>query len=279
MAKKFFSLIIALALLAAAGAAYAAASPEPSDKTIKREIKLGRKSAAEIEKHVPRVLNPSVEAKLSMIAARLIPHMQRELEYEVRILEMEQPNAFSLPGGMTYITTGMLDFLKSEDEIAAVLCHEFVHADRAHGIVQARRNNRLNLLTLAGLIAATQAGEGGAGIAAMAGGKTEDVAKLTSEMYAKKADCDAENLAVLTAGYNYLAEKEMEGANDPANLSDYIEKALECYDAAMKSDAESAKEAFEQLGKANIEKELKELKSNLEQAQAAEQALLEQING
>ena len=115
--------------------------------------------------------------------------------------------------------------------------------------------------------------------AAMSGGKTEDVAKLTSEMYAKKADCDAENLAVLTAGYNYLAEKEMEGANDPANLSDYIEKALECYDAAMKSDAESAKEAFEQLGKANIEKDLKELKSNLEQAQAAEQALLEQING
>ena len=76
-------------------------------------------------------------------------------------------------------------------------------------------------------------------------------------MYAKKADCDAENLAVLTAGYNYLAEKEMEGANDPANLSDYIEKALECYDAAMKSDAESAKEAFEQLGKANIEKRFK----------------------
>ena len=49
MAKKFFSLIIALALLAAAGAAYAAASPEPSDKTIKREIKLGRKSAANEE--------------------------------------------------------------------------------------------------------------------------------------------------------------------------------------------------------------------------------------
>ena len=122
MTKIILSLIITLALLASAGAAYAAASPEPSDKTIKREIKIGRKSAAEIEKHVPRVLNPSVEAKLSMIASRLIPYMQRDLDYEVRILEMEQPNAFSLPGGMTYITTGMLDFLKSEDEIAAGTC-------------------------------------------------------------------------------------------------------------------------------------------------------------
>ena len=137
---------------------------------------------------MPRVLNPSVEAKLSMIAARLIPHMQRELEYEVRILEMEQPNAFSLPGGMTYITTGMLDFLKSEDEIAAVLCHEFVHADRAHGIVQARRNNRLNLLTLAGLIAATQAGEGGAGIAAMAGGIQTAMMNTYSIDLEKEAD-------------------------------------------------------------------------------------------
>ena len=85
----------------------------------------------------------------------------------------------------------------------------------------------------------------------------------------KKAFCIIILLSILLCGCQQTA----------ANLSDYIEKALECYDAAMKSDAESAKEAFEQLGKANIEKELKELKSNLEQAQAAEQALLEQING
>lgn len=204
MAKKILLLITAFALLAAAAAAYAAASPEPSDKTIKREIKMGRKSVAEIEKHLPRVLNPSVEAKLSMIASRLIPHMQRDLEYEVRIIEMEQPNAFSLPGGMTYITTGMLDFLKSEDEIAAVLCHEFVHADRAHGIVQARRNNSLNLLTLAGLIAATQAGEGGAGIAAMAGGI--QTAMMNTYSIDLEKEADAMGIDILyRAGYNPAA--------------------------------------------------------------------------
>ena len=130
--------------------------------------------------------------------------MQRELEYEVRILEMEQPNAFSLPGGMTYITTGMLDFLKSEDEIAAVLCHEFVHADRAHGIVQARRNNRLNLLTLAGLIAATQAGEGGAGIAAMAGGI--QTAMMNTYSIDLEKEADAMGIDILyRAGYNPAA--------------------------------------------------------------------------
>ncbi len=204
MAKKIFLLVLTLAFLIASGTAFAAASPEPSVKTIKREIKMGRKSAEEIEKHIPRVLNPSVEAKLAVIASRLIPHMQRELDYEVRILDMKHPNAFSLPGGMTYITTSMLDFLKSEDEIAAVLCHEFVHADRAHGIVQARRNSRLNLLTLAGLIAATQAGEGGTGIAAVAGGLQTAISNSYSIDLDKEAD--AMGIDVLyRAGYNPAA--------------------------------------------------------------------------
>lgn len=184
--------------------AYAAASPEPSDKTIKREIKIGNKGGDEIEKHIPRVLDPVAEAKLAMIASRLIPYLQRDLEYNVRIIEMEQPNAFALPGGRTYITTGMLDFLKSEDEIAAVLCHEFIHADRAHGIIQARRNNSLNLLTLAGLIAATQAGNSGVGIAAMASGL--QTALMNSYSIDLEKEADAMGIDVLyKAGYNPAA--------------------------------------------------------------------------
>ena len=141
-----------------AAQSFSAASPEPTDKTIPREIKIGKKTAEQVEKQFPRVLDPSSEAKLAMIAGRLTPYLKRELQYNVKILEMKDPNAFALPGGFTYITTGMLDFLMSDDEIAAILAHEFVHADRAHGIIQAARNNRLSLLTLAGMIAATQGG-------------------------------------------------------------------------------------------------------------------------
>ena len=124
-----------------AAQSFSAASPEPTDKTIPREIKIGKKTAEQVEKQFPRVLDPSSEAKLAMIAGRLTPYLKRELQYNVKILEMKDPNAFALPGGFTYITTGMLDFLKSDDEIAAILAHEFVHADRAHGIIQAARNN------------------------------------------------------------------------------------------------------------------------------------------
>ena len=188
MMKKTMLVLMLIVLLLPAVAAHAAASPEPSDKTIKRELKIGRKGSEAIEKQVPRVLDPAAEAKLAMIAARLTPFLQRDLDYNVRIIEMKEPNAFSLPGGMTYFTTGMLEFLKSEDEIAAVMCHEFIHADRAHGIVQAKRNNRLTLLT----------------IAAMASGL--QTALMNSYSIELEKEADARGIDVLyKAGYNPAA--------------------------------------------------------------------------
>lgn len=178
------------------------ASPAPTSKTIEREIKMGKKISEQVEKEMPRVLDPAEEARLGMIAGKLTPYLERDLEYKVRIVDMKEPNAFSLPGGMTYITTGMLDFLKSDSEIAAVLAHEFIHADRAHVIVQAARNNRLNIMTIAGIIAATQGG--GAGAMIMTGAMQTAIMNAYSIDLEKEAD--ARGIDVLTkAGYNPAA--------------------------------------------------------------------------
>lgn len=109
-------------------------------------------------------------------------------------------------------------------------------------------------------------------------GKTEDVAKLAAELYAKKSECNIESLTQLAIAYNFLAEKEMAGANDPANLTDYIEKAIDCYSTAETLDAEATKEAFNEAGKTDFKNALGQLKEQLRQAQEAEQALLDQIN-
>lgn len=193
---------VLLLLLTCAGQSYAAASPEPSDKTIPREIKIGNKTAEQVEKQYIRVLDPSREAKLAMIANKIKPYLQRDLNYNVRILEMKEPNAFSLPGGFTYISTGMLDFLRSDDETAAILAHEFVHADRAHGIIQAARNNRLNLLTIAGMIAATQGG----GMAAAMLSSAIQTAVMGSYSIELEKEADARGIDVMyRAGYNPAA--------------------------------------------------------------------------
>lgn len=203
--KKFCALVTAVLMLFVPAVLWAAASPEPTEKTMKREIKIGKKGQKVIEEHIPRVFDPDEEARLALIADRLTPYLQRKFNYTVRILDVKQPNAFSLPGGMTYFTTGMLKFLKSDDEIAAVMSHEFIHADRAHGIVQAKRNNRLSLLTIAGLIAATQAGgESSGGIATMAMGLQTAISNSYGIELEKEAD--SMGIEVLRrAGYNPAA--------------------------------------------------------------------------
>jgi len=49
---------------------------------------------------------------------------RRDLEYRFTILYSEKIYATSAPGGYVYITTGMLNFLENEAELAAVLAHE-----------------------------------------------------------------------------------------------------------------------------------------------------------
>ena len=46
----------------------------------------------------------------------------------------ELVNAFAAPGGFIFISTGMLNFLESEDELAFVLAHEIGHIELDHGL-------------------------------------------------------------------------------------------------------------------------------------------------
>ena len=48
--------------------------------------------------------------------------------------EDEVINAFAAPGGFVFVTTGMLNLVKSEDELAFVLAHEIAHIELDHGL-------------------------------------------------------------------------------------------------------------------------------------------------
>lgn len=189
-------------MLFAGNMAWADASPTPSMSTAPREEKIGKKVAEAVEKQFPRVHDPDKEARLNVIVRSLTPFLERDLNYNIRIIELKDPNAFSLPGGQMYITTGMLEFLKSDDELAAVIAHELIHADRAHGIVQSKRNNKLSLLTIAGMIAAAAAGAPEAAMLASA----IQTAAINSYSIDLEKEADAKGIAAMhMAGYNPAA--------------------------------------------------------------------------
>ena len=141
--------ILPLLLLGASAARPAELDPSNIDPDLKKEIEIGRKSLAQIEEKWPLTSDPAVTARLEMILCRLEPHMERQIPYEIRLVETDAVNAFCLPGGFIFFTTGIIKLLKTDSEIAAVMAHEMIHADQKHSLRMMAQSNKVTLAALA----------------------------------------------------------------------------------------------------------------------------------
>jgi hypothetical protein len=167
-----------------------------SDPELRKERAVGRKITERIEKDAELLADPASLARLSMILDSLKPHLERKIPYEIRILRSDAPNAFCLPGGFIFFTTGMLELLHSDAEIAAVLAHEMIHVDQRHGMKMAAQANKLSLAALAVILAS-----GGALAPAILAQVTQ-VALVSGYTIEFEKEADSKGLDVLiAAGY------------------------------------------------------------------------------
>lgn len=98
---------------------------------IDEEIDLGAKLSAQLRTWQP--VDPRDSVYITAVAASLTPKVRRtSMPYTLRVIESPQVNAFALPGGQIYVLRGMMDFLESEAELAAILGHEIAHVDLRH---------------------------------------------------------------------------------------------------------------------------------------------------
>ena len=91
----------------------------------------------------------AANAYIRRIGQTLIPkglELER-VSWRFRILRDPQPNAFALPNGSIYITTGLIFLVDNESQLAAIIAHELTHVMRRHTYVQ-NRSNRKKFLTM-----------------------------------------------------------------------------------------------------------------------------------
>jgi len=131
---------------------------ESLQASVKREVAIGKKVADEIAKNMELIENPLLTARVRGIFNKLTPWVSRPLPYNIHIVKEKSPNAFCVPGGNIYVTSGLLDFVRSDAELAFVIAHELAHADGKHVIIQMEKNQKLSLAALAVAIASRGAG-------------------------------------------------------------------------------------------------------------------------
>ena len=101
------------------------------------EIALGRKTHQEILQQYSVYDNPELQSYVSNVGEKLAENSHRNnLIYRFTVLDSKDVNAFALPGGYIYITRGLMAYLNSEAELAAVLGHEIGHVTARHAVRQ-----------------------------------------------------------------------------------------------------------------------------------------------
>jgi predicted Zn-dependent protease len=116
--------------------------------------------------------------------------------YHFSILDSDEINAFAAPGGLIFVTRGMLRCCKHEDAVAAVLAHEIGHVQYKHGLQAIQKSRVTEALTTIAL-------EGGKSF----GG--ENLAQLTQVFENSLSDITT---TLVNNGYSRAFESQADGA-------------------------------------------------------------------
>ena len=170
--------------------------------------------------------------------------------YHFAVLDTDEINAFACPGGIIFVTRGMLDLAENEDQLAAVLAHEIGHVSEKHGLDAIKKARWTEAATALGMAAASQyTGAQMAGLVNLFEGTVNDVFQtLVVNGYGRGDEYEADSLAIGTmsrAGYDprefvnilqtldRVQQQRSDGilATHP-DMADRIQKARTCPDLA-----------------------------------------------
>jgi predicted Zn-dependent protease len=104
--------------------------------SLRDDVEIGRRSAYQVD----RKYHTYSDARVDRVGRRLAARSSMpNLPWRFRVIERRDVNAFALPGGYVYVTSGLLRSTRSEDELAGVLAHEVTHVTLRHGTNQASK--------------------------------------------------------------------------------------------------------------------------------------------
>lgn len=201
------------------------------DFTPEQEYYIGRTIGAMILEKYPAYPDESANRYLNVMGKTLAlaSDMPETFGgYHFLIQDSDQINGLSAPGGLIFITRGMLRCCRNEDAVAAVLAHEIGHVQLKHGLQAIEKSRVTTALTTLGIEGAkTFGGEDLAGLTRTFEESITDITQtLINNGYSRGFEGEADMAAVTTldrVGYdpnglidmlNVMAQKLVPGRPD-----------------------------------------------------------------
>lgn len=187
--------------------------PELVLTSARREVELGAELAKEVEQTIGVVREPRLAEYVAALGARLAEQSpRRDVAYQFAVVDMQEPNAFALPGGWIYVSRGLLAIANSEDELAAVIGHEIGHVAARHAVQRETRALPIGILSALGALAGGLIG--GEQLARAIGALPQVAGGLLLASYSREQEREADRL-----GQAFAARAGF----DPARMADFFD--------------------------------------------------------
>src|SRR5437762_8750903 len=166
------ALVLALLLWSAAADAQTKIKPGFNLFSPEQDVQVGQQSVVEAERQLPLLNDAAVNGYVNRIGQRLAANAGGpNFQYQFRVVNASDINAFALPGGFVYVNRAVHDNARNEGEVAGVLAHEISHVALRHGTHQASKAYLAQAgISILGGILGGKVGEGTAQIINAVGG-------------------------------------------------------------------------------------------------------------
>jgi predicted Zn-dependent protease len=116
--------------------------------SLEKEIAMGRQLAAEIERQVKLIEDPTINEYVNRVGQNLVRNSDAKVPFTIKVVESDEINAFALPGGFFYVNSGLILAADDEAELAGVMSHEIAHVAARHGTEQASKAELINFASI-----------------------------------------------------------------------------------------------------------------------------------
>lgn len=125
-----FSFLFLISVMGSSGCSTMAQSQTPSEAEINAE---SSKAYAEVKAKSKLSNRQDWNEMVQRVGRRIAVASGENFDWEIILIESNEPNAWCMPGGKMAVYTGIMPILKTEGALAAVMGHEVAHATRRHG--------------------------------------------------------------------------------------------------------------------------------------------------
>lgn len=182
--------------------------------TMEDERKLGDQVVREVESKFQLVRDPLILEYLNKLGQEILKQSgQQPYPFRFYLLKDPQLNAFSVPGGHIFVTTGIIEVMDSEGELAGLLGHEITHVTHHHIAKQMEQQKKVGLATMAVALLGVLAGDPRIASAAITGSLA--TAQTLALKYSREDEDDADN-----SGFKYMSKAGF----DPKYMIDLLDK-------------------------------------------------------